>query len=438
MLGLSNLHFYQLLDWFGWIPGAILFAMSAFGLAVILRSPQPAGLTTISGVLFALVAGGLLFLPDAPRVARALFWLAFPPSEPAPSGSLSVATAGILLPSAGTSGAQIFAQIWYPAENRAEPSVALQAGTPIACPELMAGAPLSSKESSFHVILYAPGNGGQRTDSAPTAAELASHGYVVLAIDDIDHEPHPENEGDELSQPLDLHFPTAAAFEKALRTGDRKARRQAERAMLALDVLEACANEDWRARVRFDKAGFLGFSFGGATAAEAATFDRRVAAAVNLDGWLFGRAAFGAINKPYMIILSEETDFPQERGLTSAKPNRRFTAELTVRDLEEEIRLANRPDGFGFRILRSFHENLSDRIFRRTNFVKWLGTDPSRVRSIRNAYVLAFFDTYIRQIPSRLLSQSPSPFCGIEVLKGNQTWQGKVAKRAIVSTGNSP
>ncbi len=438
MLGLSNLHFYQLLNWFVWIPGAILFALSAFGLAVILRSPQPAGLTTISGFLFALMAGGLLFVPNAPRVARALFWLAFPPSGPAPSGSLPVATAGILLPLARTSDAQIIAQIWYPAKNRAGPSVALQAAAPITCPELMAGARLSSKESGFRAILYAPGNGAERTDGASTAAELASHGYVVLAIDDIDRDAKPANEGDELSEPLDLNFPNAAAFENALRIGDRKARRQAERALLALDALEGCANADWRARVRFDNAGFLGFSFGGATAAEALAFDRRVRAAVNLDGWLFGRAASGAINKPYMVILSDETDFPQERELTSAEPHKRFAAELTVRDLAEEIRLANRPDGFGFRILRSFHDNLCDRIFRRPNFVKWLVTDPYRIRSIQDAYVLAFFDTYLRQISSPLLSQSPSPFRGIEVLKGSETWQGKAAKQAILSIGKSP
>jgi dienelactone hydrolase len=437
MLDLSNLHFYQLLNWFAWIPGVILFALSAFGLAVILRSPEPAGLTTISGFLFALAAGGLLFFPDAPRVARTLIWLAFPPSRPAPSGSLSVATASVLLPPALTGGAQIIAQIWYPAENPAEPSMTLQAAAPINCLELMAGAPLSRKESGFHVILYAPGNGAERTDGASTAAELASHGYVALAIDDIDREAKPANEGDELSQPLDLNFPTAAAFEKALRIGDRKARRQAERALLALDALEACANADWRARVRFDNAGFLGFSFGGATAAEALAFDRRVAAAVNLDGWLFGRAATGAINKPYMVVLSDETDFPQERELTSAEPHKRFAAELTIRDLAEEIRLANRPDGFGFRILRSFHDNLCDRIFRRPNFVKWLVTDPYRIRSIQDAYVLAFFDTYLRQISSPLLSRSPSPFHGVEVLKGNEAWQSKTVQYAILSAARS-
>jgi len=300
MLDLSNLHFYQLLNWFAWIPGVILFALSAFGLAVILRSPEPAGPTTISGFLFALAAGGLLFFPDAPRVARTLFWLAFPPSRPAPSGSLSVATASVLLPPALTGGAQIIAQIWYPAENPAEPSMTLQAAAPINCLELMAGAPLSRKESGFHVILYAPGNGAERTDGASTAAELAGHGYVALAIDDIDREAKPANEGDELSQPLDLNFPTAE-----------------------------------------------------------------------------------------------------------------------------------------FRILRSFHDNLCDRIFRRPNFVKWLVTDPYRIRSIQDAYVLAFFDTYLRQISSPLLSRSPSPFHGVEVLKGNEAWQSKAVQYAILSAARS-
>jgi dienelactone hydrolase len=77
--------------------------------------------------------------------------------------------------------------------------------------------------------------------------------------------------------------------------------------MTALDRFEACANADWHARVHFDRVGFFGFSFGGATAAEAGTFDPRVVAVANLDGSLMGHAAFGALEKPYMALSKPET-----------------------------------------------------------------------------------------------------------------------------------
>jgi len=92
---------------------------------------------------------------------------------------------------------------------------------------------------------------------------------------------------------------------------------------------------------------------GGGAAAEAGTFDPRVVAVANLDGWLFGRAAFGALDKPYLVILTEYAVFPAPRQLLS--PNKRFEAVLTTRDLREEVRLANRHGGFGFRVPESLH-----------------------------------------------------------------------------------
>jgi dienelactone hydrolase len=170
--------------------------------------------------------------------------------------------------------------------------------------------------SQFPVLLYAPANGGAKDDNASTTAELASHGYVVMAIDDIDRDPRSPTATDDW-QPLTFDFSSAEAFKTTLRIGDRKVRRQAEKALTALDQLNACANADWRTRIQFDRIGFFGFSIGGSTAAEAGTFDPRVVAVANLDGWLFGRAAFGALDKPYLVILTENAVFPMPRQLQS-------------------------------------------------------------------------------------------------------------------------
>jgi hypothetical protein len=101
------------------------------------------------------------------------------------------------------------------------------------------------------------------------------------------------------------------------------------------------------------------------------------------------------------------------------------------------VRLANRPGGFGFRILESFHENLSDEIFKRRFSKSWLLTNPYRVKSIRDSYLLAFFDTYVRDMPSPLLTQSPSPFREVEVLKANEYWLKEAAKSTIQSSAES-
>lgn len=103
----------------------------------------------------------------------------------------------------------------------------------------------------------------------------------------------------------------------------------------------------------------------------------------------------------------------------SPNPNKRFEAELTARDLREEMRLANRPGGFGYHVLESFHENLSDEIFKRRFSKAWLLTNPYRVKSIRDSYLLALFDTY-RNRPSPLLTQSPSPFREVASVEGKR------------------
>jgi hypothetical protein len=143
-----------------------------------------------------------------------------------------------------------------------------------------------------------------------------------------------------------------------------------------------------------------------------------------------GQAAAGELETPYMVFLIKDDTFPEPQQLQSAEPSERYSATFAEQDLREAVRLANRPDGFGFRIRTSYHENLSDLIFSRSFFKTWLAVNPYRVKSIRDAYLLAFFDAYLRGRSSPLLlTQSPSPFPEVEILKANQYWLNEAAKR---------
>ena len=424
-------------DRYGWIIGALIILTAIVIIIVQYRSMRP----TRSFTLVALATGfgivGLLFVPSVPRILTALRHFVIAGAPTATSGPFQVTAVNAALLASAANDPTIFVQIWYPAAaNLPATELLSESTTPVSCSKVMDARRLSDTRSLFPILLYAPWNGGVKDESASTVAELASHGYVVMAIDDIDRDPRSPTAPDDW-QPLTFDFSSAEAFKTTLRIGDRKVRRQAEKALTALDRLKACANADWRTWIQFDRVGFFGFSVGGSTAAEAGTFDPRVVAVANLDGWLFGRAAFGALDKPYLVILVEDTVFPAPRQLQSPNPNKRFEAVLTARDLREEMRLANRPDGFGYRVLESFHENLSDEIFKRPYFKTWLLTNPYRVKSIRDAYLLAFFDTYVRNMPSPLLTQSPSPFREVEVLKANEYWLKEAAKSTIQSSAGS-
>jgi dienelactone hydrolase len=424
-------------DRYGWIIGALIILTAIIIIIVQYRSMRPTRSFTLVALATGFGIGGLLFVPSVPRILTALRHFVIAREPTATSGPFQVMAVNTALLASTADDPTIFVQIWYPAAANL-PATALlsESATPVACSKVMDDRRLSDTRPQFPILLYAPWNGGVKDDNASTAAELASHGYVVMAIDDIDRDPRPPTATDDW-QPLTFDFSSAEAFRTTLRIGDRKVRRQAEKALTALDRLKACANADWRARIQFDRIGFFGFSFGGSTAAEAGTFDPRVVAVANLDGWLFGRAAFGALDKPYLVILTEESVFPAPRQLQSPNPNKRYEAVLTARDLREEMRLANRPGGFGYHVLESFHENLSDEIFKRRFSKAWPFTNPYRVKSIRDAYLLAFFDTYVRNRPSPLLTQSPSPFRQVEVLKANEYWLKEAAKSAMQSSSGS-
>jgi len=426
--------FNHYIDRYGWMIGALIILTAIVISIVQYRSVRPTRPFTLVAVATGIGIGGLLFVPSLPLILAALGHFVIARAPTATSGPFQVMAVKAALVASASNDPAILVQIWYPAAaNLPATDLLSEAATPVVCSRVLDNRRLSDSQSQFPILLYAPWNGGVKDDNASTAAELASHGYVVMAIDDIDRDPRSPTAADDW-QPLTFDFSSAEAFKTTLRISDRKVRRQAEKALTALSRLKACANADWRARIQFDRIGFFGFSEGGATAAEAGTFDPRVVAVANLDGWLFGRAAFGALDKPYLVILSEESVFPAPRQLQSSNANKRFEAVLTARDLREETRLANRPDGFGFQVLECFHENLSDEVFKRRFSKAWLFTNPYRVKAIRDAYLLAFFDTYVRNMPSPLITQSPSPFRGIEVLKANEYWLKEGAKSAMQSS----
>lgn len=377
-------HFEHWRDRWGWVIGAFIIAAITARYRSV-RPQRPPRIFHFVGLAMGLGIGSLLFIPAVPRIVTALrlFMIARAPMET--SGPFPVATADISLQSVTTSDPAILVQMWYPsASGPAAVVKRTDATVPPLCSKVLDQSHLASAEQQFPLLLYAPMNGGRRDDNASTAAELASHGYVIMAIDDIDLDIHPSSDASEFPS-LVFDFSSAEAFKQLLQIGNRKVRREAERALTALDRFTACANAAWRTRVRFDQVGFFGFSFGGATAAEASTFDPRVAAAANLDGTLFGQAAAKGVETPYMVFLVKDDIFPEPQQLQSPEPGERYMAMLAEQDLSEVVRLANRPDGFAFRIRKSYHENLSDLIFSRSFFKSWLGVNPYRVKSIRDA-----------------------------------------------------
>ncbi|GGX98001.1 alpha/beta hydrolase family protein [Streptomyces hiroshimensis] len=159
------------------------------------------------------------------------------------------------------------------------------------------GAPAQAARR-WPVLLYSPGGGDPRTMGTALAEELASHGHVVVTVD------HPGDAGE-------VEFPCAMAGRETVRPtvlrDDPRKRPELFRALIGtriadtrfvLDRLEALAagrNPDAAGRalpehlgraLDLRRVGVYGHSAGGTTVAEAMYEDRRIAAAVNLEGYL--------------------------------------------------------------------------------------------------------------------------------------------------------
>ncbi|MGC0334638.1 putative dienelactone hydrolase [Streptomyces sp. SAI-170] len=263
---------------------------------------------------------------------------AFPvPVFPAPSGSFAVGTRVVQWtdprrPETFTADLDdrrtVVVQLWYPAQQspagvqraqylgRTEQEARtvsdalagavglpgfLVDGVPRARTRAVFDAPVAGGDERFPLVLFSPGAGGVRTQNTAWAEELASHGYVVAALD------HPyDSAAVVLADGRTIRAATAS-------TGDREEDEElavgwtAVRASdlgFVLTQLESldrgtpadpltglgplAGRDPLAGRLDTGRAAVAGHSMGGAAALQAARQDPRFAAVIDLDGYPHG------------------------------------------------------------------------------------------------------------------------------------------------------
>ncbi|MFD4438275.1 alpha/beta hydrolase family protein [Nocardia sp. NPDC058519] len=174
-------------------------------------------------------------------------------------------------------------------------------------------------EAAYPVVLYTPGAGVSRLFGTGLAEDLASRGYVVVTVDHTYEAPVVEFPGGRLVR--------AAAAPNGFDT-EIRAKYVATRLLdfrLVLDSLTGLAggtNPDAEQRalpadlgriLNLDRIGTVGHSSGGYTAVESMHEDRRIDAAVDLDGQLgvdeaFGRAVTEGLDRPTLVLTSAQIE----------------------------------------------------------------------------------------------------------------------------------
>ncbi|MER8041648.1 hydrolase [Streptomyces sp. NPDC094032] len=267
------------------------------------------------------------------------------PRLPAPTGPWPVGTVDLhlvdrtrrdpLVPSRPFR--ELMAGVWYPAEaggaypiapwlspaaaadwdQHSAPALGVPAGTVDWCgirTHARTGAPVARSAGRLPVVLFSSGDGGTRALGTTLVEELASRGYVVVALDSTYEADQVEFPGGRVERAVPLPDVLTPEVIAALLARHHRARLADARFVLRqLDRLARGHHPDAEGRplptglaaaLDPSRTGAFGQSLGGSVAARLAHDDPRVRAAADLDGEFVGTVAHSGVGKPFLLMAS--------------------------------------------------------------------------------------------------------------------------------------
>jgi dienelactone hydrolase len=264
-------------------------------------------------------------------------------------------------------------------------------------------APVMRTATKFPVVIYFDGWPEDKIQNIALIRELVSRGIAVASVEYPARPPGTSDASDyqmraQLAREM-VDYSSDAGFERSVQLDHSRARAHARDAIAVLDALSAFdtqAGNPFAQRLDTQRAGTLGFSYGGAIAAEASRLDPRIRAVINMEGRHWGDALEQGVEPPYMFICGELA-MPTAADLTSANPMIRYEAQL---DQVDYLRLAANLQGRGgvrVTITGMAHMNFTD--FPLRSPLRRLGfggrIDPRRAQKIIHTYVIEFFSRYL-------------------------------------------
>lgn len=270
----------------------------------------------------------------------------------------------------------------------------------------LADAAVATDPPRYSVLIFMPGLGPLAADYTTLIEDLASRGYVIVALTPtysasivVFADGRVAKAIPEAGIPDDVTTVTDEKYR-----GDQLMQTWAADARFGLDQAEKL-NRDPQSKFfgRLDMAhvGFLGHSFGGATAAQACRLDSRCKAGLNWDGYPYGDVVQVGLKQPFMFIWSEATD-TQDQFYQQA-----------ARDIQAIYgKLPN--GGYQLTIKGARHFNFTDLAVLYAPVIRLMGLtgkiDGERGLRMTSAYTVAFFDQYLKGVASPLLKGPSSVY----------------------------
>jgi predicted dienelactone hydrolase len=308
--------------------------------AMLALGAEPAGLGKGAALVLSLAAGALAVTLAA----------GFPLAKlPAPTGPYAVGTTTLELVRPASDAyaleRRLLVKTWHPAEpapgGRFEPLWAELRSPGMPAPLRLAlgyfdgmethscpGAPIRIADAPYPLVIYNHALVSSPSDNTLLAEELASRGFIVVAVSHRDHAAEQAAlqeaiPAEERARDQALYAAWRAATDRAERArvmGEIYAnssgmaevvRRRTADTAFVLDrieaVLAAIPGAGEATIADLDRVGAVGFSIGGAVATRWCMTDPRCRAAANLDGGAFGAPADGTLGIPYLMLYAEAT-----------------------------------------------------------------------------------------------------------------------------------
>ncbi|MFF5966442.1 alpha/beta hydrolase family protein [Streptomyces collinus] len=184
-------------------------------------------------------------------------------------------------------------------------------GVPRAHTHSVFNASVADRGGRFPVVLFSPGSGGVRTQNTAWAEELASHGYLVAALD------HPyDSAAVVLTDGRTIHTKLASTGDRdkdAELAADETAVRAADLSFVLTQLGRLDRGEiagPLTGRLDTGRVAATGHSMGGAAALQAARQDHRFDAVIDLDGYPHGPTS-PSLHQPTLALtqtITPETD----------------------------------------------------------------------------------------------------------------------------------
>jgi len=254
------------------------------------------------------------------------------------------------------------------------------------------GGSAARSHAGWPVLLFSPGSGTSRSLYTAMAEDMASQGFVVVAIDhpyDAEIVEFPDGRVVLRDQPPE--GPTSNAVAVVVRADD------VHFVLDQLPVFDTAPGGPLRDDLDLHRVGMFGHSMGGAAAAAAMLTDDRIAAGVNLDGSFYGPVVDAGLDRPFLLMSSAGHDIRTDPSWVSTWAN--------LRGWRRDLELAD-----------SGHLTYSDIAVLygplHLNAVlppAAVGTiDGVRAVDIEQTYLTAYFDHFLRHAPAPLL-EHPDP-----------------------------